>query len=174
MNREVNKVTVHCDALIVTQDQKELNHYYENYIKLNPEEIELLQGLIKPTDIWKVFWEDIKGWKNPGYHRFVNTDGVTENLQEFNKPSNGVSGHNLDSIHICYNGGVELVNGKYFEIDTRTNQQILGIYDSVVDAMVWADKQLFVAGHNYYDKGKACPCFDAKEELDFIKYIDHG
>ena len=43
-----------------------------------------------------------KGWHYPGYHWVVTADGKCTQLMTEDKPSNGVFGHNFDSINVAY------------------------------------------------------------------------
>lgn len=72
----------------------------------------------KPEAIIR-YWRDKLGWKHMGYHVLILYSGEMILLQDFNIPSNGVRGHNLSSINVCYVGGVE--NGK--ATDTRSPEQ---------------------------------------------------
>jgi N-acetylmuramoyl-L-alanine amidase len=68
----------------------------------------------------KRYWKEVLGWNNPGYHYIINRNGeiVTINAEE--NISNGVAGHNRNSIHISYIGGVDEHNKP---IDNRTEEQ---------------------------------------------------
>lgn len=66
------------------------------------------------------YWRVALGWKYPGYHVIVDTEGGAHELQNIAEPANGVKGFNANSIHISYIGGVD-VHGK--AMDTRTPQQ---------------------------------------------------
>lgn len=53
----------------------------------------------------KSYWKNQLGWKNPGYHYIIGTNGERHILQHLSKITNGVSGFNTDSVHISYIGG---------------------------------------------------------------------
>lgn len=117
------------------------------------------------------------GWKNAGYHYLIDADGTVHNLQPESKPSNGVRGHNKNSIHISYIGGVK--NGK--AVDTRTDAQ----KDAMLDLLITLKAQYpsaTILGHRDFspDKNKngiidpwerikECPSFDAITEYSWIK-----
>lgn len=139
--RQINNIVIHCTA--GPQDQK-------------------------TTDI-KAYWAKKLGWKTYGYHFLISKDGASENLVDISKPSNGVAGHNHDSIHICYKGGW---NGT----DTRTHEQ-----KETMLRLVKLMKQQFpkavIKGHRDFSPDlngdgkitsnewiKLCPCFDAGKE----------
>ena len=105
------------------------------------------------------------GWKEPGYHFIIKPDGTAVNLQPIEKPSNGVKGHNADSIHISYIGGVDK-NGK--AIDNRTDAQKqtqIRLIEKFTEMFPNAD----VLGHrDFPGVTKSCPSFDVKSWLECI------
>ncbi len=113
-----------------------------------------------------------KGWQSNGYHKLIAEDGVCVRLMDDELIGNGVKGHNSNSIHISYIGGVDK-NGK--PLDTRTEAQkemikfeieeylkkypkaqVLGHRDLSPDK----DKDGIVEPHEWI---KYCPCFDVKK-----------
>lgn len=81
------------------------------------------------------------------------------NLQEYDRPTNGVAGHNANSIHIAYIGGAD-PSGK--PIDNRTPAQVVSMI-----ALIKAIRALYpnaqIIGHrDFPNVKKACPSFDAK------------
>ena len=144
--REIKHIVVHCTA--GPQDQK-------------------------TTDI-KAYWARVLGWKSYGYHYLINADGTIEYITPIENPSNGVAGHNKNSIHICYKGGQ---GGK----DTRTDKQKETL-TKLITAIKKKFPQAIICGHRDFspDKNgdgkitpdefiKLCPCFDAKYEYRNIK-----
>ena len=67
------------------------------------------------------YWREDLKWKNPGYHWIIKADGHAVNLLPIEEVSNGVAGHNSDSIHISYIGGID---SKGKAVDNRTAAQI--------------------------------------------------
>jgi N-acetylmuramoyl-L-alanine amidase len=102
------------------------------------------------------------GWKDPGYHYIIKPDGTAVNLQPIEKPSNGVKGHNADSLHISYIGGVD---AKGNAVDTRTPAQKLTQIELIIKFRTMfpnAD----VRGHrDFPGVTKKCPSFDVKDWL---------
>lgn len=110
------------------------------------------------------YWRENLKWKSPGYHFLIEANGTVHNLQPINLPSNGVAGHNANSIHISYIGGV---NGKR-AVDNRTEAQKREILRLLTDL-----KKQFpnakIQGHRDFPRvAKACPSFDAKTEYSAL------
>jgi N-acetylmuramoyl-L-alanine amidase len=108
-------------------------------------------------------WREVNKWVSPGYHYLIKPDGEAVNLLPIDKVSNGVAGHNANSIHISYIGGIDK-NGK--ALDNRTEAQkatqIRLIKEMLVlypDAEVCGHRDFLVPGTA---KWKDCPSFDAK------------
>ena len=119
------------------------------------------------------------GWRNPGYHRLIAADGTVHELVPYSGTANGVAGHNSNSIHIAYIGGVD-ANGR--PIDNRTPQQLAAMERLVREAHALFPKAV-VQGHRDFspDKNrngtiephewiKACPSFSVKEWLKSINF----
>ena len=110
------------------------------------------------------YWRENLKWKSPGYHFLIEANGTVHNLQPINLPSNGVAGHNANSIHISYIGGV---NGQR-AVDNRTDAQKREILRLLTDL-----KKQFpnakIQGHRDFPRvAKACPSFDAKTEYSAL------
>ena len=107
------------------------------------------------------YWKEEKGWRNPGYHRIIDKEGNVTPLQHFDKPSNGVRGHNHESIHISYIGG-------YKGVDTRTEKQKASLLRCLHEALTYAPNAI-IQGHRDFDGvTKSCPSFDAKKEYSWL------
>lgn len=109
------------------------------------------------------YWKNVKGWKNPGYHRLIEADGTVHNLLPFDKVSNGVEGYNSQSIHICYIGGQ---HG-----DNRTEAQKAAILLCIKEALEWVGHKVIIQGHRDFPNLKVpkdCPSFDARAEYAWI------
>lgn len=119
----------------------------------------------------------LRGWKNPGYHYVVQANGNVVQLFPESLVANGVMGHNKNSIHISYLGGIDKA-GK--PIDNRTPHQKNAL---AVSLKILKQKypKAQILGHRDFsvDKNgngkidvweyiKWCPCFDAKVEYKDI------
>ena len=137
--REINYLTVHCTA---TQPDAK---------------IESIQN----------YWRKNLGWKSPGYHYIIKSDGEIVPLLSIDKISNGVAGYNSQIINISYIGGVDKA-GK--PKDTRTEEQKASILKLLKDL-----KKRFpsakIQGHRDFPKvAKACPSFDVKQWLNELNF----
>jgi len=139
----------------------------------------------------KRFWKQRLGWRAPGYHRIVDLNGKIHKLADFSKFTNGVRGHNHESIHIAYIGGVDRNNVNLAK-DTRTPQQIRALIDCIDEALCWLENQnittelgISVVGHrdfspdrngngvvDSWERIKECPSFDAMKEYLTFTSVD--
>jgi N-acetylmuramoyl-L-alanine amidase len=106
------------------------------------------------------YWRENLKWKSPGYHFLIEANGTVHNLQPINLPSNGVAGHNANSIHVSYIGGV---NGQR-AVDNRTEAQKTVLLRILTDLKKQFPRAI-IQGHRDFPRvAKACPSFDAKKE----------
>lgn len=103
------------------------------------------------------YWKEEKKWKNPGYHWIIKANGEAVNLLPIEQVSNGVSGHNSDSIHISYIGGVD---SKGNPIDNRTSAQIKTQKELLLKYHRMFPKARLVGHRDFKNIAKACPSFD--------------
>ena len=111
------------------------------------------------------YWRDRLGWKNPGYHRIITSEGFVQELLPLDKVSNGVRGYNSNSVHISYVGGIDK-NGK--AKDTRTKEQLKSMELELrsLHALFPLAK---IQGHkDFPGVHKACPSFDVAAYLKTI------
>lgn len=102
------------------------------------------------------YWRETLKWKNPGYHYLIDGAGKIHNLQPEHLPSNGVAGHNADSIHVSYIGGVE--NGK--AKDTRSAYQKEVMEALLMRLMLKYPKARILGHRDFAGVKKDCPSFD--------------
>lgn len=114
-----------------------------------------------------------KGWKTPGYHYVVKSDGSIVQMHPDDRASNGVKGYNSVTINVAYIGGIDAQgNG----VDNRTEAQkkslvgLLKILKKKYPKAVIQGHRDFspdLNGNGKIEKNewiKLCPCFNAKEE----------
>jgi N-acetylmuramoyl-L-alanine amidase len=109
------------------------------------------------------YWKEKLKWNNPGYHYLIESNGKVTQLQPEEKPSNGVAGHNSNSIHISYIGGID---SKGKALDNRTPEQIQSQV-KLINQLLVKYPSAKVAGHNQFSS-KACPSFDTVKWLTGI------
>lgn len=105
-------------------------------------------------------WHLQRGFSDIGYHFVIYRDGSVNIGRPLQKSGAHCSGHNKNSIGVCYIGGVA-TDGKTPK-DTRTPAQ----KDSLVRLITELRQQFpkaSVHGHREF-ANKACPCFNASEE----------
>lgn len=127
------------------------------------------------VDVIVGYWANTLKWKYPGYHYLIEANGKIHQLLEESIPSNGVKGHNHDSIHISYVGGVD-EHGK--AVDTRTDAQKIAMLTLMLDlktrypnADIKGHRDFSVdKNHNGiidpWERIKECPSYEVSE---FIK-----
>ncbi|MBO5699130.1 MAG: N-acetylmuramoyl-L-alanine amidase [Bacteroidaceae bacterium] len=101
-----------------------------------------------------------RGWSAPGYHYVITHDGNCHQLLPRDGIANGAKGYNAHSVHVAYMGGI-LPGGKPH--DTRTLLQRKALRQ-IIKHLVNTYPDAEVVGHNELNPGKACPCFNVKNE----------
>lgn len=61
------------------------------------------------------YWRTALGWRNPGYHYLIDSQGRRHIIAHLSQTVNGVRGHNWNSCHVATIGGKHK--------DDRTNAQ---------------------------------------------------
>lgn len=109
------------------------------------------------------YWKKVLKWSAPGYHFVIKPDGEAVNIQPIEKIANGVAGHNKNSIHISYIGGVDK---NLNPVDNRTKEQKLTQFD-LVRKFLHQFPGAEVLGHtDFHGVSKDCPCFSVKDWLE--------
>lgn len=111
------------------------------------------------------YWKNGLGWNNPGYHHLIKYNGEVVDLQPIEKVANGVSGHNYESIHISYMGGID-EKGK--PIDNRTPAQIRAMIELVKKYQKQFPASKVLGHRDFLGVKKACPSFDVARWLKTI------
>ena len=105
-----------------------------------------------------------KGWSDIGYHYLIGLNGECWEGRNVNLIGAHCEGHNSNSIGVCYVGGVDK---KMQAKDTRTEKQKDALVALLKDLRKLYPKAK-IDGHHDFNKGKSCPCFDAKNEYKNI------
>ena len=127
----------------------------------------------KAEDIRK--WHKARGFNDIGYHFVIDLDGTIEPGRPIEQAGAHCTGHNRNSIGICYIGGAcwrDGVNDKGKPIkgkdgktvllpkDTRTLLQRIAMKELVAQ-LLGQFPEATVHGHREF-AAKACPCFDVE------------
>jgi len=105
-----------------------------------------------------------RGWSDIGYHFYIDINGNIKKGRDIAKIGAHCSGHNRNSIGICYCGGVE-EDGKTPK-DTRNEKQKEGLL-AVIRTLKAMYPKATIYSHNEF-ANKACPSFDATKENEKI------
>lgn len=109
-------------------------------------------------------WHKQRGFRKIGYHYVVYRDGTYHTGRSIEEIGAHCTGHNSNSIGICYIGGVAK-DGKTPK-DTRTDAQKKTLI-TLVRTMKAKYPGIKIHGHRDY-ANKACPSFDATTEYKNI------
>lgn len=108
----------------------------------------------------QAYWRR-KGWRNDGYHFIIDYLGKLTVLQPIQKPSNGVRGHNKNSVNVAW------IGGKYEDNRTQMQKAALANIIRVLRVMF---PEAEIKGHRDFDGvKKSCPRFDV---VEFVEDMD--
>lgn len=110
------------------------------------------------------YWK-AKGWKKPGYHFEINADGKVEQLLPITDVANGVAGHNANSIHISYKGGID---AKGNAIDNRTAAQKATQIRLITELRAKFTDAKILGHRDFAGVTKQCPSFDVASWLKTV------
>ena len=113
----------------------------------------------KAADIKR--WHKAQGWKDIGYHYVIDLDGTIEPGRPLETAGAHCTGHNANSIGVCYIGGCD---AKMQPKDTRTDEQKAALL-LLLKYLVAKYPGAKIYGHKDFAQ-KACPSFDAKKEYE--------
>jgi N-acetylmuramoyl-L-alanine amidase len=105
-------------------------------------------------------WHKARGFTDIGYHYVIHLDGRVENGRDVDIAGAHCTGHNANSIGVCYVGGCAK-DGKTPK-DTRTEAQKSAIANLLIDLRKLYPRAT-IHGHRDF-ANKACPSFDATKE----------
>ena len=104
-------------------------------------------------------WHKQRGFRRIGYHYVIDLDGTIEGGRPENETGAHCTGHNSNSIGVCYIGGTDCT-GK--PKDTRTDAQKRSL-QQLLRMLVKKYPQATIHSHRDF-ANKACPSFDATTE----------
>lgn len=174
-----NKIMIHTTARLRWESKEEMEYFLLNYWGMYRNYLYLFNPKMRIKEILTIFWSKTTSkyrnifWRNPGYAMGVDECGELIYHADFGSITNGAAGHNSDSVHLYWDGGIELKDGKFIEIDNRTEDQKAGLYDAIKMALDWNikyndNKINQIIGHHDVNPYKACPIFNAKDEYSWI------
>lgn len=106
-------------------------------------------------------WHKARGFNDIGYHYVVDLDGTIEPGRDVTIAGAHTTGHNADSIGVCYIGGADTdMKPK----DTRTEEQKTALR-LLLKYLVQKYPGAKIYGHRDF-ANKSCPSFDAKTEYE--------
>lgn len=104
-----------------------------------------------------------RGWRDIGYHYFIDRDGRTVPGRSLQTQGAHTRGHNANSIGICLAGGHgSSENDKFSDNYTFEQEQALRVLINELKVRVPGIKK--ITGHNQY-AAKACPGFNVPRWL---------
>lgn len=105
-------------------------------------------------------WHLANGWSDIGYHYVILLDGTVQKGRDDSRIGAHTTGQNVNSIGICYIGGMDS-NNRYAK-DTRTTAQKESLL-KLLKSLKSQYPNATIHGHREF-AAKECPCFNAREE----------
>lgn len=105
-------------------------------------------------------WHRQRGFAQIGYHYVIYLDGSVHTGRPLSQVGAHCQGHNVNSIGVCYIGGMT-ADSKHPK-DTRTPEQKLALIELLKHLKQQFPKAV-IHGHRDF-AAKACPSFDATKE----------
>lgn len=115
------------------------------------------------------------GWDGIGYHWLIDKNGLVIEGRDENKVGAHCKarGKNHGTIGISYDARGNdktpyAVYGIYFQSPEQKEAFERLVKEKMAEFNISIEN---VHGHNFYDRGKACPCFNAEQDREFKKAI---
>lgn len=159
-------VPIEPEACPICEDEQQLIEWIENQVLSRPAKNIVIHCTATRTTATATaiqnHWKNNLGWSNPGYHILFHHGGGFTVMADLDRVCNGVAGHNADSWHLSYIGGIDEKNKP---VDNRSPEQ-KHLMAVAVKALRKKVSNAKVQGHRDFPKvRKACPCFDAIPEF---------
>ena len=110
----------------------------------------------------------------PGYHVYIRRDGTLYYTRPVGVKGCHVKNWNARSIGICYEGGhaqdAPPIAGRGKYVDNRTAEQLV-VLDELLRTLLEVYPKARIVGHRDLNPNKACPCFDARHEYEYIQSL---
>ncbi len=118
-------------------------------------------GQSATVDSIKKYWQNVLGWRSPGYHFIVEPNGNVVQLAQLHQVTNGVAGRNSTLINVAWIGGVDSANRATDNRTPNQKQSLLNLLKEIKNQFPAA----IIQGHrDFAGVKKDCPSFDAKTE----------
>ena len=111
-------------------------------------------------------WHRQRGFNEIGYNYVILLDGTVELGRDVDKIPAHVEGHNIDSIGICYIGGID--KNTLEPKDTRTPAQKEALVKLLKELKELYPNAVIQGHRDFPGVAKACPCYNAKDEYKKI------
>lgn len=153
--RKIDKIIVHCTAT---------DNRSNNRIK---DLIEFHKGSPLKKFWWGGKWVPGRGFRNIGYHKYIDPQGVLHNGRDVETIGAHCEGENAHSIGVCL-GGLN----DFRPIQFQTLKAVIINLCATFTLNPLTD----VYPHNYFNPNKSCPNFDLREwlEKEFTNGADTG
>lgn len=114
------------------------------------------------------YWRSNLGWTRPGYHYIVLPSGTLIQLANHDEVTNGVAGHNANSLHISYIGGQQRNNRNAFP---PTIAQLTTL-DKLLSVLIHLYPAVPIVGHRDFPHvAKLCPNYDFNNLIDSLYHF---
>lgn len=100
-------------------------------------------------------WHLEKGWRDIGYHYFINKSGHVAFGRKIKTIGAHCRGENKDSIGICLSGNIHFTEFQYHSCQLLI-KNLMHIFDL---------DENDIRPHNVYNKNKTCPNFNIKKVI---------
>jgi len=100
-------------------------------------------------------WHLKRGWKDVGYHYFIQKDGTVQDGRKLEESGAHCKGENQASVGICLHGRDDFTPEQFATL-RRVCNVMCGAFN--------IDKK-DIYPHNYFNKNKTCPNFDVGKVL---------